>query len=387
MAVSWNEVSGDEPVGRPTWAEVDLGNLCHNYRQVRRRLAPGSTLMAVVKADAYGHGAVRCAQALASAGADWFGVALPEEGHELRAAGIGGRIFCLGGFWRGQARRLIADEITPAIFRPDMAAELEAGARDAGRAVECHLKVDTGMGRLGVRWDELTGLAQYLKGFDRLRVTGLLTHFADADGHSSDFTRTQIARFDEAYRTLVALGFDIRWRHLANSAGIHGYPEAPGTLARAGATLYGLVRDVLAPDTPPADLRPVMSLHSRIILIKQVPAGTPIGYGRSFTTRRTSLVATIPVGYADGVPRALSNRGWVLVQGRRAPIIGRVSMDLTIVDVTDLPAIQVGDEVLILGARDGQSILAEDIAAVAGTISYEIVTGISRRVPRRCRQP
>jgi len=385
MAESRDEVSATGMGGRPTWAEVDLGRLCHNYQEIRRRLDPTVALMAVVKADAYGHGAARCARELEGVGAEWFGVALPEEGHELRAAGIRGRIFCLGGFWRGQAERLIADEITPAIFRPDMAAELEAAARDAGRVVECHLKIDTGMGRLGVRWDELALIAPVLSRLEHVRIPGLLTHFADADGRSPDFTRTQIDRFEEACRMLTGLGFDIRWRHLANSAGIHSYAQAQGTLARAGETLYGLVRDVLAPGVEPVDLRPVLSLHSRIILIKKVPAGTPIGYGRAFTTQRESLIATIPIGYADGLPRQLSNRGRVLVNGRTAPIVGRVGMDLTIVDVTDLADVQLGDEVVLLGGGAGESIRAEEIAQAAGTISYEIVTGISRRVPRQYR--
>lgn len=383
MAESRDEVGAAGMGGRPTWAEVDLGHLCHNYQEIRRRLDPTVALMAVVKADAYGHGAARCARELESVGAKWFGVALPEEGHELRAAGVRGEIFCLGGFWRGQAERLIADQITPAIFRLDMAAELEARARDAGRVAECHLKIDTGMGRLGVRWDELAGIAPVLSELEHVRITGLLTHFADADGHSPDFTRTQIDRFEEACRMMTALGFEIRWRHLANSAGIHSYSQAQGTLARAGATLYGLVRDVLAPSSGSVDLRPVMSLHSRIILLKRVPAGTPIGYGRTFTTQRESQIATIPIGYADGLPRQLSNRGRVLVNGRTVPIVGRVSMDLTIVDVTDLADVQLGDEVVLLGGGAGESIRAEEIAQAAGTISYEIVTGISRRVPRR----
>ncbi|MFM8392642.1 MAG: alanine racemase [Acidobacteriota bacterium] len=367
---------------RPTWAQIDLANLRHNYRVLRQRLDPGAGLMAVLKANAYGHGAVECGRALEEIGVDWFGVALPEEGLQLRAGGIRGRIFCVGGFWEGQAAQLIAERITPAIFRLDMATELNEQARQAGQIVEYHLKVDTGMGRLGVRWDEVESFAAQLRSFDRIRLTGLLTHFASADDAAPEFTRLQIARYAEVLATLTSLGHEIRWRHLANSAGLHAFPEAHGTLARAGATLYGLVRDVLAPDHAPLDLRPVMSLHSRIILLKRVPAGTPLGYGGSFKTTRESLIATLPIGYADGVRRALSNCGLVLVGGRLVPIVGRVSMDLTIIDVTDAAGVGVGDEVVLLGDQGGERLCAEDLAATAGTISYEIVTGIGARVPR-----
>ncbi len=375
----------DDSAARPTWAEIDLGRLRHNYRVVRRALHDGARLMPVLKADAYGHGAVECGRALAAAGAEWFGVALPEEGYRLRAAGIGGRIFCVGGFWQGQAAGLIAREITPAIFRLDAAEELNAQARAAGKLVEYHLKVDTGMGRLGVPWEEVAAFAAGLRSFEALRLTGVLTHFADADGGATAVTDRQVARYRQVIEVLTSQGFDPVWRHMANSAGIHAYPEAHGTLARAGATLYGLVRDVLAPHPPPLDLRPVMSLHSRIVMLKRVPAGTPLGYGGTFITPRESLIATLPIGYADGVRRTLSNCGRVLVNGRFAPIVGRVSMDLTIIDVTEIPGVALGDEVVLLGEQDGRRLLAEDLAAAADTISYEIVTGISARVPRHYR--
>jgi alanine racemase len=377
---------GIETPGRPTWAGIDLGNLQSNYLEMRRQLTDGARLMAVLKANAYGHGAVECGRALAAVGADWFGVALPEEGHELRAAGLGGEIFCVGGFWQGQADRLIADRITPAIFRRDAAAELNDRAREAGRVVEYHLKVDTGMGRLGVPWDEVTDFADFLRTLSHVRLTGVLTHFADADGPERGFTLGQIERYQRVIAGLTGMGFDIRWRHLANSAGIHAYSEAHGTLARAGATLYGLVRDVLASDPAAPVLRPVMSLHSRIVMLKRVPAGTPLGYGCSFVTDRAgsgSLIATVPIGYADGLRRALSNCGRVLVKGQAVPIVGRVSMDLTIIDVTEVAAVETGDEVVLLGEQGGERILAEDLAEAAGTISYEVVTGISARVPRR----
>ena len=334
--------------------------LRHNYLTIRNHLSAPAQLMAVVKANAYGHGAVECARALEAVNADWFGVALVEEGIELRRAGITRPIFCLGGFWRGQADDLIARDLTTAVYRLDQAEELNARAGALGRVVNFHLKVDTGMGRLD----------------------GVMTHFAVADSAATDYTERQIARYEEAVEILRDLGFAPSWRHLANSAGIHAYPQSHGNLARVGGAMYGLMRDALSPNLEPFDARPVMSLHSRVEMLKTAPAGTPLGYGLTFTTARESRIATLPIGYADGLRRSHSNNGQVLLRGHFAPIVGRVSMDLTIIDVTDVPGAEVGDEALLIGERGGLRISAEDLAEQIGTISYEIVTGISARVPR-----
>jgi alanine racemase len=338
--------------------------------------------MAVVKANAYGHGAIECSRALESIGTDWFGVGLVEEGIALREAGIARPIFCLGGFWTGQAASVVKHDLTTAIFRLDSAAELDARAREAGRTIRFHLKIDTGMGRLGVPLARLPEFGRALKQFDRVKLDGLMTHFAAADGVETGYTECQIEHFNDALEILRGLGFDPTWRHLANSAGIHAYPQSHGNLARAGATLYGLRRDVLAPRSEPFSLHPVMSLHSRIVMLKTVPSGTSLGYGRSYTTTRESRIATIPIGYADGLRRAHSNNGRAIVRGRFAPIVGRVSMDLTIIDVTDLSDAALGDEVILIGEQNGLCITAEDLAEEVGTISYEIVTGLSARVPR-----
>jgi alanine racemase len=367
---------------RPTWAEISLSALKHNYLTIKQHLSARAQLMAVVKADAYGHGAIECARALESVGADWFGVALVEEGVELREAGITRPVFCLGGFWRGQAQDVIERDLTVAVFRLDQAEELDAKAREARRIVSFHLKVDTGMGRLGIRLDEVAEFARALEPFRHIKLDGVMTHFADADGDDPAYTETQIARYDKAVEILRELGFDPSWRHLANSAGIHAYPQSHGNLARAGATLYGLSRDVLSSRLEPFDLRPVMSLRSRVVMLKTVLAGTSLGYGRAGATERESRIATIPIGYADGLRRAHSNNGRVLVHGHFAPIVGRVSMDLTIIDVTGIPEVEVGDEVILIGQQSGNRIAAEDLAQQAGTISYEIVTGVSARVPR-----
>lgn len=356
--------------------------LKHNYLTIRNHLSAPAQLMAVVKGNAYGHGAVECARALEAINADWFGVALVEEGIELRRAGITRPIFCLGGFWRGQADDLTAHDLTTAVYRLDQVEELNARAGALGRVVSFHLKVDTGMGRLGVRLDDLAEFARALGRFESVKLDGVMTHFAAADSAATEYTERQIARYEEAVEILRGLGFDPSWRHLANSAGIHAYPQSHGNLARVGGAMYGLTRDALSPNLEPFDTRPVMSLHSRVVMLKTVPAGTPLGYGCSFTTARESRIATLPIGYADGLRRAHSNNGQVLLRGHFAPIVGRVSMDLTIIDVTDVPGAELGDEVLLIGERDGLRISAEDLAEQIGAISYEIVTGISARVPR-----
>ncbi|MEO6724949.1 MAG: alanine racemase [Blastocatellia bacterium] len=367
---------------RPTWAEISLSVLADNYRTVKAHLDHNVQLMAVVKANAYGHGAVRCARALEAAGADWFGVALIEEGIELREAGIARPVFCVGGSWQGQAEDVIKHDLTPALFRLDAAEELNARAREAGRIVRYHLKIDTGMGRLGVPFAEVAAFARELKRLDYIKLDGLMTHLADADGCQTAYTENQIEKYQEALCLLRELGLDPAWRHLAASAGVHAYPQAHGNLARAGATLYGLTRDVLSPNLEPFAVKPVMSLHSRIVLLKTVPAGTSLGYGCSFVTERESRIATIPIGYADGFHRAHSNNGRVIVRGQFAPVVGRVSMDLTILDVTDVDEISLGDEVILIGEQGGLRISTEDAAAQIGTISYEIVTSVSARVPR-----
>jgi alanine racemase len=367
---------------RPTWAAISLGALGENYLTLKKHLNPGGQLMAIVKADAYGHGAIECSRALEAIGADWFGVGLVEEGIALREAGIARPILCLGGFWSGQAADVVKHDLTTAVFRLDSAAELDARAREAGRTIRFHLKIDTGMGRLGVPLAGLPEFARALNQFDRIKLDGLMTHFATADEAETGYTGSQIGHFREAVEILRGLGHDPTWRHLANSAGIHAYPQSHGNLARAGAALYGLARDVLAPRPEPFNLHPVMSLHSRIIMLKTVPSGTSLGYGLSHTTTRESRIATIPIGYADGVRRAHSNNGRVIVRGLFAPIVGRVSMDLTIIDVTDVADAALGDEVILLGEQNGLWITAEDLAGQIGTISYEIVTGVSSRVPR-----
>ncbi|HEX3559795.1 MAG TPA: alanine racemase [Pyrinomonadaceae bacterium] len=368
---------------RPTWADVDLDALASNFRAVRARVASGVAVMGVVKADAYGHGARECAVRLAAEGAEWFGVATPEEGFALRAAGVTQPVLSFGGFWQGEAEDCLRQNIVPVVYRLDMAEALDAAARAAGTVADVHVKIDTGMGRLGVRYDEAAEFAESLRAFEHVRVGGVMTHFAAADEPRRDcFTEEQLLRFREAFAAFRAKGHRPVYEHMANSAATFAHPETHGNMVRPGGVLYGLWRDVLPPlaDTP--RLRPVMSVRSRVVLVKRVHAGETLGYGCTFEAAREMIVATVPAGYADGYARSLSNRGRVVVRGKLAPVVGRVSMDLTLLDVTDVPGVAVGERVTLLGADGDLEVPAEDIARTVGTLSYEITCGVSARVPR-----
>lgn len=379
----------DDPniTGRPTWAEIHLDNLAANFKQVRTQVSPTARVMAVVKADAYGHGAVECAKSLAREGADWFGVAIPEEGMQLRAAGITQPILCLGGFWGDQAKACLQHRLTPVVYRLDMFESLNQAALDAGVIADAHVKIDTGMGRLGIRFDALSEFAGQLDRFRNVRIDGLMSHLAAADDASCQpLTRDQILRFEEAAATFRERGYHPTYLHLSNSAGIYGHREAWGNLVRPGGVLYGLWRDVLPLKISDPQLKAVMSLHTRIGMLKWVPPGETIGYGCTFEASRKSLIATLPIGYHDGYMRALSNRANVIVRGMHAPVVGRVSMDLTLIDVTNVPEVELGDKVTLLGSdrqnEGGPNISAEDLARISGTLSYEVTCGIGERVPR-----
>jgi alanine racemase len=387
-----SEIKTPETAGqRPTWAEIDLNALAANLQIVKSHVGDDVSVMAVVKANAYGHGAVECARRLEAEGADWFGVALPEEGIELRNAGVTKPILCLAGFWQGQAEACLQHRLVPVVYRLDLIEAIDSAARERGEVADVHVKIDTGMGRLGVRYDEVNDFAGALKRFQNIRVDGLMTHFAAADEPScGPLTKDQIKRFNDAVGVFREQGYRPSYRHLSNSAGIFAQPEASGNaggetggnMVRPGGVLYGLWRDILDPAHRDQDFQPVMSLHSRITLLKWVPAGETVGYGCTFEASRKTLVATIPVGYDDGYMRALSNRGHAIIRGVYATVIGRISMDLTLIDVTNVPNVQLDDEVILLGQADGLSITAEELGKIAGTLSYEVTCGVGGRVPR-----
>ncbi|MEQ1763966.1 MAG: alanine racemase [Pyrinomonadaceae bacterium] len=369
---------------RPTVAEINLDNLAFNFHSVKEFVGEGVAFMAVVKADAYGHGAVPCAARLEAEGVDWFAVATVEEGVELREARISKPILVLGGFWPGQETTLLNFNLTPAVFRIDQARSIAKAAMRQRSAAKVHVKIDTGMGRIGVRVDEVEAIAQELSTIENLEIEGLMTHFAVADDlNATDFTNQQIKSFEEAVEIFLAHGHRPKYIDMANSPGAVVHPLSRSKMVRIGGLLYGLGSDVLPSGVPHPELRPVMSITSKIAQVKTIAAGESVGYGRTFIANRDTVVATIPIGYHDGLPRSLSNKGYFLVKGTRAHIIGRVSMDWTTIDVTDIADVAVGDDVTIIGASADELIRAEDIAAIAGTISYEITCGISQRIPRR----
>ena len=367
---------------RPTWAEINLENLAHNFHSAKRFIG-GVKYMAVVKADAYGHGAVECAKRLEKEGVDWFGVALPEEGVELRKAGIRKLILCLGGFWDGQEDLALSYRLTPVVFQIEKARILNDAAARRGTDISIHVKIDTGMGRIGVRHDHVAEFADALRPLEHLRVEGIMTHFAAADDLSqNEFTDLQIERFNSSVETFRSKGFKPAYLDLANSPGAVAHPAARSNLVRLGGILYGLGGDVLPGGIEKPELKPVMSLYTKIAHLKKVPAGETIGYGRTFTTESDAVIATIPIGYQDGYSRTLSNISHAIVNARKAPVAGRISMDWTTIDVTEIPDAKIGDVVTLIGEDRGLGVRAEDLARATNTISYEITCGINRRVPR-----
>jgi alanine racemase len=369
---------------RPSWAEIHLDHLTHNFHAVKSHVGAGVQVLAPIKADAYGHGAVAVARHLERLGCDWFGVALPEEGIALREAGVTRPILCLGGFWDAQADDLIEYDLTPVIYDLARLEQLDTAARKRDTVACYHVKVDTGMGRLGVPCESFEPFVSRLGQYKNARLDGLMTHLSSAnDPAKEEYTDDQLDRFVRAAKVVEAAGLAPTYYHAANSAGVYGYPGAWGNMVRPGGVLYGLWRNVIARVTPQPDLKPVLSLHTRIVFLKSVPAGTPLGYGGTFTTARPSRIATLPIGYYDGYKRAFSNRARVIVREMYARVVGRISMDLTLIDVTDVPGVSVGDEVVLLGEKDGLRVTADELARLAHTISYEIICGISQRVPRR----
>lgn len=368
---------------RPTYAKISLDNLIFNFNSAKNFIGGDLNYMAVVKANAYGHGAVRCAQELEKAKIECFGVATPEEGLELRQNGINSPITCLGGFWEGQEEMVLANRLTPVIYRLELAQRLNYAAADKNVTADIHLKIDTGMGRIGIRFDELSEFLEKLKKFKNLNVKGVMTHFAAAeDSAENDFTNLQIKRFYEAVTMCEERGFRPFYKDLANSPGAVIHKDSRSNLVRLGGILYGLGDDILPPNIPSPKLKPVMSIYSKISHLKPMYAGETLGYNRSYKIEKDSIIATIPIGYYDGIPRGLSNKGRVIVNKTFAPIVGRVSMDWIIVNVTDVPNVSVNDEVLIIGQHENLSISAADMARLTETISYEITCGVSDRVSR-----
>lgn len=365
---------------RPTYVEIDLAALAHNYAQIRESLAEGCQMLAVVKADAYGHGVEHVVPALVAAGTEWFGVALVEEGVELRQAGVTQPILVLGGVWPEQIDSLLHFDLTPAIFNLETARELNARASELGGNCRYHLKIDTGMGRLGFLPESLPEVLESLQELPALHMEGFFSHFALADEPGHPFNLTQVERFRAALTAVHQAGFSPDFIHHSNSAAHFSLDLPECNLVRPGIALYGALPS--EPFREQLDLRPVMSFRSRVAQVKQVPAGSGISYGHRHITATDATIAAVPVGYADGYNRLLSSRGRVLVRGQSIQVVGTVCMDWIMIDVSDVSGVTIGDEVTLLGRDNGHIIWAEEWAEKVGSISYEVFCGISKRVPR-----
>ncbi len=368
------------PKGRPTFCSIDLEALRWNFRQVRKKVGRPVKVLSVVKANAYGHGAVQVARVLEDEGSYGFGVATLEEGIELRKGGLQSPVLILAGIYPEQIEELLEYHLTPTICEVEALRLLEGLARKRGVSLPFHLKVDTGMGRLGFLPSEIDSWIPELAEIKALKLEGVFSNFSQAERADGNYTQGQVETFKNVVKGLKAQGHHPRLIHLANSAAVIALPSSYFTMVRPGLVLYGIYpsRDMARR----LSLKPILTWKTRILQLKRVPKGAGISYGRTFVTKRESLIAILPVGYADGCHRLLSNRGTVLVRGKRAPIVGRICMDLTMIDVTAIRGVKQGDEVVLLGEQGADQISANEMARWAETISYEILTSISARVPR-----
>ncbi|MYC82454.1 MAG: alanine racemase [Acidobacteria bacterium] len=365
--------------GRPTWVEVDLAAVRANLRALRAFLGEGVGVIAVVKAGAYGHGAVPVARCLEEAGADALAVAILEEALELRRAGIGLPILLLNGFWPGEEAEIIRRDLTPAVYAEDMVLRLAGEAGRLKAPARYAVKIDTGMTRLGIPFEQAGEVVRRCLATEWVRCQGLYTHFSSADEPGHPATRRQIGRFRQVLADLPsgkAAGFH---NHMANSAAILGFREAWCDAVRPGLMLYG-VNPLSRP--APLTLSPVLSFKTSIVQVKTIGAGTGVGYGGDYVASRSTRIAILPVGYADGVNRLLASGGNVLLRGRRIPFAGRISMDLTAVDIGSAPEAGVGDEVCLIGRQGSEEITVGEFAATCSTIPYEALCRIGPRVPR-----
>ena len=392
---------------RPNWAEVSLSALRHNFRVVQEHVGAGVTICAVVKCNAYGHGVEECAPALEQAGAKWFGVTSTDEGIVLREVGVTGRILVLCGLYPGEEEEALRNSLTPAVFRLEQAQALARAADRLGltRPAAIHLKIDTGMARLGSPLADLEAFAEGVKRLPQIELEGIFSHLASSEVLDDEHTAHQIANYDAALRTLANHGLHPPLRHLANSGAVEGRPNTWHNFVRPGLLLYGyeygLSRHDDAPvnEVPHLPLKPVLSWKTHVLGLRDVPAGQPLGYGGAYVTPAPARIAAVSVGYGDGLSRKVSVRnghdpalchihpsvghGEVLIRGQRAPIVGRVSMDLTLIDVTHVPGAAIGDEVVLIGRGGNEQITAWDLARSSDTVVYETLCNLSKRVPRR----
>jgi len=376
--------------GRPVWAEVSLKAIEHNLRVIRKHMAPRNPkILAVVKSNAYGLGAVPIAKTLQKAGTEWFGVTCANEGIELREAGIRKRILVLTGFWPGEEKRLIKHGLTMTVSRADDLKYLERAAKSSRlkAKVPFHLKINTGMNRLGIAPEEIDTFARLLSESRHIQLEGTYTHFASAEDFTSGQTCTQEKLFLSCLDRMRSLGVNPGIVHMANSGAISARTETWADMVRPGAILYGYYQSFDPPEKKQEvmgrmPLEPALSLRARIIALRDLAPGQSVGYAARFISKRPSRIAVINAGYADGVVRALTNKGQALVRGRRVPLVGTISMDLTTVDVTDVPDAKLGDVVSIFGVDGDEEIQVSDVAASINTVTSDLLCALGRRVPR-----
>jgi len=371
---------------RPNWAEVSLATLAENYKIVARHIGQGVTPCCVIKCDAYGHGVIESARALEAAGATFLGVTSTDEGIAVREAGVKLPILVMTGFWRGEERALLEHGLTPAIATLEHIELLEKAAAELGieHRIPVHLKVDTGMARLGVSLEDLPKLAERIADSKYIELEGVFSHLAESEILDSAFVGEQSKLFTRAVAILAKAGLHPHYCHLANTAATVARPEIWNDMARPGLALYGYNLHCEGPGAEKALLpvHPVLTWKTRVIALRDIAAGASVGYNRNWRASRPTRLAVIPVGYGDGYPRSLSKGGRVIVGDHYAPIAGNISMDLTMIDVTDIPGVELGDEVLLIGRSEHCQVGADELARLAGTIVYEILCGLSPRVPR-----
>ena len=368
---------------RPAWIEISLPAIKRNIASFQG-IIPGQTqIMGVVKANAYGHGATQVAVALRQAGVKLFGVALVQEGMELREIGIEDPILVLGYTPEEDFSAALSHGLTLTMYDLSQALSLDRIAGELNTLAKVHIKIDTGMGRIGLQPQKssVQTIVQ-IASLKNITIEGIFSHLAWADNDKSKFSEIQFARFQRFIDDLSQAGVEIPLKHIANSAATINFPHMHLDLVRIGISLYGLYPDPQMAIEPRIKLYPAMEIKARLVRVKELPKGAPISYGCTFVTPSRTVIGTVPMGYADGLPRLLSNKGEVLIRGQRCPIVGRVCMDQFMVDVTKVPGATVGDEVVICGRQGQQTIDADEIAHNAGTISYEIVTRMSPRMPR-----
>ncbi len=367
-------------LGRPTVCYIDHESLRWNFRQIRSLLDPQVKILSMIKANGYGHGAPAVARTLAAEGSNAFGVAILEEAIELRRHGITVPILVLTGVYLDQLELFLEHDLMPVVHDVELLQLLDAAVARRGRSLAVHLKIDTGMGRIGFPAAEYDSWLPQIRDLKAIKLEGIFSHFSHAESVEGQYTRKQLAIFHNLLQRLAAAGIAPPLIHLANSAATITLPEAYFNMVRPGLMLYGVYP---SPEMAARiSLKPVLSWKTRILQLKKVPSNTSISYGQTFVTKRDSLIATLPIGYADGYPRLLSNRGQALLGGKRVPVAGRVCMDLTMLDVTDIGKIQQGDEVVLLGTQGNETISVDEMAAWANTISYEILTSVGARIPR-----